>query len=215
MEINRLSLDIPIIASIFGSTLDEISQVAKKINESKASLIELNISCPNVKGVPFASDPLLAKEAVKRAKEVLDIPLIAKLSPNVTNISQIAKAISRHVDAISAINTVGGMAIDIHAKAPILSNKFGGLSGPAIKPIGIKCVYEIYKSVDLPIIGMGGISTPEDAIEYLLAGATCVGIGSAIKTYDFSIFKKITQGMVDYLDGEPITKIIGAAHKTP
>ena len=174
--------DTKIIVNIAGKTIEEYCDVAEKLSHADIDLIELNISCPNVKegGVAFGIDARMAKEVTREVKRHSKHPVIVKLSPNVTDITQIAKAVAEGgADGLSLINTLLGMAIDIHRRKPILANVVGGFSGPAIKPVALRMVYQVAKAVSLPIIGMGGITTGEDAIEFILAGATAVAVGTA------------------------------------
>lgn len=174
-----------IIVNINGSTKEDYIAIAKRVNEiEEIDLVELNISCPNVKdgGMAFGANPKLAGEITKSVKEVLsNKPLIVKLSPNVTNIVEIAKIVEANgADAISLINTLLGMRIDINTGKPILGNTMGGLSGPAVKPVAVRMVYQVAQNVKIPIIGMGGISSYEDAIEFIMAGATLVSLGTSL-----------------------------------
>lgn len=211
----------PIIASIFASTIDEFGEIAKKISKANPCFIEVNISCPNVEqefGKPFACDPEIASEVTKIVKKNTSIPIIIKLSPNVQNIGLIAKEVEKAgADMISAINTVGpGMVIDINTAKPILHNKAGGLSGPAIKPIAVRCVYDIYENVKIPILGVGGITYGKDAIEMIMAGASLVGIGSAVHFRGIDVFKKVCDEMEKWLEEKKYSsykEIIGIAHK--
>ncbi|MCD5414142.1 MAG: dihydroorotate dehydrogenase [Clostridiales bacterium] len=174
--------DTKIIVNIVGRTFEEYCEVARRLSSEDIDLVELNISCPNVKegGVAFGTDPKMIEYITKEVKKNLKHPLIVKLSPNVTDIVEMAKAaVDGGADAISMINTLIGMAIDIHKKRPVLANTIGGLSGPAIKPVALRMVYQVAKAIDIPIIGMGGIMNGEDAIEFILAGATAVAIGTA------------------------------------
>ncbi len=180
-------LGVPLIASIFAGTVAEFGDVARVIAAARPHLIEVNISCPNVAdefGTPFAAlceSAAAVTEMVKCA--VGDIPISVKLAPNVPNIGRIAAAaVEAGADAITAINTMPGMVIDAEAGRPVLSNRVGGISGPALKPIALRCVYEIARSVRVPIIGTGGVTTGRDAAEMLMAGATAVGVGSAVWT---------------------------------
>lgn len=204
----------PIIASIVSMKFSEFSRLAEEIVALKPDIIEVNISCPNVEdefGLPFACDLKQAakvtkavKEAVKSVEAVhgrgLKIPVIVKLSPNVPNIGRIASACaSAGADGFCAINTVGpGMAIDLKLRRPILTNKVGGVSGPAIKPVAVKCVNEVWKATKLPIIGTGGVLTGEDAIEMMMVGATLVGVGTAVYYRDISVFGKIVEEMEEW-----------------
>lgn len=174
---------IPIIANVAGSTVEEYEKVTKTLNQAEGlSAIELNISCPNVKegGIQFGIDPDMAKEVTKRVKAISQVPVYVKLSPNVSNIVAMAKAIENAgADGITMINTLTGMQIHLPSKKPLISNKTGGLSGPAVKPIAIRMIYEVKQHVSIPIIGMGGIETAEDVLEFLLAGADAVAVGTA------------------------------------
>lgn len=222
-EIKKMLLETktPIIASIFADKTSDFQKLAKEIIEVKPHFLELNLSCPNVEGEfgrPFATDARISAKVVKAVKKVSrKIPVIAKLSPNVLDIKEIAKAVEEAgADAISAINSVGpGMVIDIYNKKPKLGNKKGGVSGPAIKPIAVRCVYDIYETVKIPIIGGGGITTGEDAIEIIMAGATAVGIGSAAYSRGRKVFQEICQEMKDFMKKEcyqSLREIKGIAH---
>lgn len=174
--------DTKIIVNIAGRTLLEYCEVVERLSHEEIDLIELNISCPNVKegGVTFGTDAKMAEKVTREVKRHSKHPLVVKLSPNVTDITEIARAVVEGgADSISLINTLLGMAIDIHRRKPILANRVGGFSGPAIKPVALRMVYQVAKAVSVPIIGMGGISTGEDAIEFILAGATAVAVGTA------------------------------------
>jgi dihydroorotate dehydrogenase (NAD+) catalytic subunit len=175
--------DVPIIANIAGSTMEEYVEVAKHISKApNVHALELNISCPNVKkgGIAFGTVPEIAAELTKLVKEVSEVPVYVKLSPNVTNIVEMAKAIeAAGADGLTMINTLLGMRIDVKTAEPILANRTGGLSGPAIKPIAIRMIYEVSQAVSIPIIGMGGIQSAEDVIEFFYAGASAVAIGTA------------------------------------
>jgi dihydroorotate dehydrogenase (NAD+) catalytic subunit len=175
--------DVPIIANIAGSKEEDYVEVAKHISTApNVKALELNISCPNVKegGILFGTDPLIAKRLTKRVKEVSSVPVYVKLSPNVSNIVSMAKAVEDGgADGLTMINTLVGMRIDTRTGRPILANETGGLSGPAIKPIAIRMIYEVSQQVTLPIIGMGGIQSVEDVLEFFFAGASAVAIGTA------------------------------------
>lgn len=182
-EISYLrKFDTKIIANINGNTLEEYVKIAQRLSTEDVDSIELNISCPNVKcgGMAFGTNPEMVKQVTEAVKEASKKHLIVKLSPNVTSIKEIALAAeSSGADCLSMINTVTGMAIDYKKRKPIIANRIGGLSGPAIKPVGLRAVYETYSSVKIPIIGMGGIMTGADVAEYLCAGATAVAVGTA------------------------------------
>ncbi|MBU4032471.1 MAG: dihydroorotate dehydrogenase [Candidatus Thermoplasmatota archaeon] len=223
-----LTYGIPVIINISAESIDEFEELAIQIKEKDPHLfqgVEINVSCPNIKkgGMAFGTEPKIVKEIVIRVKKHLNNKLIiTKLTPNVTDITKIAKAaIDGGTDALSMINTVKGMAIDIRMRKPLLDNKTGGLSGPAIKPIGVRAVYECYSSInecknkDIPIIGIGGIMSWEDAIEYMMAGASAVGIGTALY-YSFDIFKDVKSGISKYMEKEgfeTIAEIVGKAHE--
>jgi len=209
---------IPIIGSVYGANPDEFIQLGQKMEEYDASALELNLSCPHAKsyGLEVGCDPKMIHRITSSVKEAIKIPVFTKLSPNVTNIVENAKAAEKGgADAIVAINTVKAMKIDVEIGRPVLSNKIGGYSGKAIKPIGVRCVYEIAENVGIPIIGVGGITTGEDAIEYFMAGASAIQIGSGIYYRDLDIFKKICteieQWMKDH-NYNTLSKIIGVAH---
>lgn len=174
---------IPVIVNIAGEKIEEYAELAKRLSkESVVKALEVNISCPNVKkgGMSFGIDPDATAQVIKAVKKETNLPIIAKLTPNVTDIILIAKAAEKAgADAISLINTVLGMAIDVETWKPRISRGIGGLSGPAIKPIGVRMVYEVSKAVKIPVIGIGGIMSVEDAIEYLLAGASAIQVGTA------------------------------------
>jgi dihydroorotate dehydrogenase (NAD+) catalytic subunit len=175
--------NVPIIANVAGSTEEDYIEVAKEISKApNVHALELNISCPNVKtgGIAFGTIPEVAKQLTRKVKEVSEVPVYVKLSPNVTNIVEMAKAVEDGgADGLTMINTLVGMRIDIKTGKPILANRTGGLSGPAIKPVAIRMIYEVSQNTDLPIIGMGGISTAEDVVEFFYAGASAVAVGTA------------------------------------
>lgn len=175
--------DVPIIANVAGSTEEDYVEVARKISQApNVHALELNISCPNVKtgGIAFGTIPEVAKSLTAKVKEASSVPVYVKLSPNVTNIVEMAKAVEAGgADGITMINTLLGMRIDMKTGKPILANRTGGLSGPAIKPVAIRMIYEVSQAVSLPIIGMGGIETAEDVLEFFYAGASAVAVGTA------------------------------------
>lgn len=174
--------DTKIIVNVCGHTIDEYTDVVKRLRGQDIDLLELNISCPNVAegGMAFGTEPKMAENVVSEVKKYADKPLIVKLSPNVTDITEIANAaVSGGADALSLINTLMGMKIDIYKRRPVLAQKFGGMSGPAVKPIAVRMVYQVCKAVNVPVIGMGGITNAEDAVEFIMAGASGVSIGTA------------------------------------
>ncbi len=210
-----LTAGVPIIGSIFGSSPEEFAYLAKKMEEYGANAVELNLSCPHARGygMEVGVDKKLVREIVQEVKSAVRIPVWAKLTPNTHNLLGIAESASE-ADAFVLINTVRGMAIDINARRPVLSNAFGGLSGPCIKPIGVRAVYEICREFDNPIVGVGGITTGADALEYIMAGATAVQLGTAVLYRGIDVFRKISDEMKHWLDENGyshISEIVGIA----
>ena len=205
-------LETNYIANVSGSTVDEYVEVTRLFDQSSVAAIELNISCPNVKegGMEFGNDPEMSALVVAACKKVTSKPIITKLSPNQADIQLNARlCIEAGSDSLSVINTITGMAIDINSRAAVLGNSAGGLSGPAIKPIALKKVFDVYqitKKHGIPILGQGGISSAEDAIEFLLAGATTVGVGTAL-FFDPLVCDKINKGVSSYLETNGYTSI--------
>ncbi|HHU20052.1 MAG TPA: dihydroorotate dehydrogenase [Bacilli bacterium] len=175
--------DVPIVANIAGSSVEEYEQVARAFQRTDGiAAVELNISCPNVKegGLQFGTNPDVAAEVTRRVKAASNVPVYVKLTPNVTNVVEIAQAVEQAgADGLTMINSLTGMQIDLQNRRPLLANKVGGLTGPAIKPVAIRMVYQVYQAVKIPIIGVGGIMTAEDVLEFLLAGASAVQVGTA------------------------------------
>ena len=210
------------IASIYGSNTKEFSYLVKEI-EDLVDMIELNVSCPHAMsgcGAAIGQNPDLTYKIVKASQDAKSTatPIIAKLTPNVTDLMEIAIAAEKGgADGLTLINSLGpGMKIDINAKTPILSNKFGGMSGPAIKPIAIRCVYDAYANCNIPIIGVGGIRTFEDVVEFLYAGASATQIGTSIMYEGIEIFSKIANGLEEFMkknEFKSIDEMIGYAHK--
>jgi dihydroorotate dehydrogenase (NAD+) catalytic subunit len=196
-------LGVPLIASIFAETVEGFAKVARRVSKTEPDFIEVNISCPNVAaefGRPFAADPDSSAAVTRAVKGATHLPIIVKLSPNVTDIAAIAQAVeAAGADAIAAINTVAGMVIDVDCGQPILANRVGGLSGPAIRPIAVRCVYEIHQAVDIPIIGLGGVVDGRDAVEMIIAGATAVGVGSAVYYRGVNSFGMIAQEIASFM----------------
>ncbi len=209
----------PIIASIYGGSVEEFQKVARFVSSKKPDFIEINISCPNSEkhGMIFGVNPESSRDVVLAVKKVISVPLIAKLTPQALDIGEIAKACEdAGADAVCAINTLGpGMVIDIESHMPVLAFKKGGLSGPMIKPVAVRCVFDIYKAVKIPIIGLGGVTTGEDAIEMIMAGASLVGIGSAVRYRGIDVFAKVAKEMNSWLSDHNLSMedIKGAAHK--
>ncbi len=212
------SLGIPVIVGVYGFSAEEYAAVAKKAVDSGADAVELNVSCPHVKetGSEIGQNPRILVEVVRKVKAVVEKPVFVKLSPNVTDIKEIAEAAANAgADAVTAINTVKAMIIDTETTTPVLSNKVGGLSGRAIKPIAVRCVYEIYEEVKLPIVGCGGIMDWRDAVEFLLAGASAVQIGTAVAIKGPNVFKTVASGINRYLKRKgfrSVNEIVGLSH---
>jgi len=213
-------LKVPVIVSVYGFSAEEYAAVAKKAVDAGADAVELNISCPHVKktGSEIGQNSKVLGEVVRKVKASVGRPVFVKLSPNVTDIAEIAE-VSAHAgaDALTAINTVKAMIIDAETAMPILSNKTGGLSGPAIKPIALRCVYEIYEQVKVPIVGCGGITSWRDAVEFILAGATAIQIGTAIGLKGPSVFRAVTRGIDTYLKRKgfgSVNEIVGLSHRS-
>ncbi len=207
----------PIIGSIFGKDAEEFSLLARKMESYGCAGVELNLSCPHVKGFgsEIGSDPDAVEEIVGDVKKSVKIPVFAKLSPNVTDIVEIAKAADR-ADALVLVNTLRGMAIDIFARMPVLSNAYGGLSGRAIKPVGLRLVYEVKKETGKTIVGVGGISSAGDALEYVMAGSSSVQIGTAVMESGRAIFSSLSSEMISLMNRtgfDRITDAVGVAVK--
>ncbi len=201
-----------VIANVSGATVEEYYEVTRRFDDSPIDAIEINISCPNVKagGVAFGNDPAMSARVVAACRKATRKPLITKLSPNQTDIADNARGcIEAGSDAFSVINTLMGMAIDVESRAPVIGNNQGGLSGPAIKPVALLKVHQVYEVAaphGIPIIGQGGVSSAEDAIEFLLAGATAVGVGTAL-FYDPLICPRINAGILDYMDRHGLAEV--------
>jgi len=211
----------PLIASIFGSDVDEFGVVTEKIVSARPDMIEVNVSCPNVAsefGVPFGADIDICSRITRLVKDKSKgIPITVKLTANCPSIARIAKACEDNgADAITAINSIGpGMIIDVNVRKPVLSNKVGGVSGACVLPVSVRCVWDIYRTVKIPIIGGGGVTKPADALQMIMAGATAVGVGSGLYKNGPELFEEINQGIKTYLHENKMTRIdslIGAAH---
>ena len=207
--------DTKIVVNVCGRTAEDYIDVVERLGDEPVDLLEINISCPNVKegGIAFGQDPKAVEKITRQVKDHARQPVIMKLSPNVTDITVMAKAAEAGgADAISLINTLTGMKIDIHKRTFVLANKTGGMSGPAIKPIAVRMVYQAANAVKLPVIGMGGIATAEDAIEFLLAGATAVSVGTA-NFFNPTATVEIVEGIEKYMEKYGIAdvkELIGA-----
>ena len=212
-------LGVPVIVSVYGFSAEEYAVVAKKAVDAGADAVELNISCPHVKktGSEIGQNPKVLAEVVRKVKASVVKPVFVKLSPNITDIAEIAEvSTNAGADALTVINTVKAMVIDTETAMPMLSNKTGGLSGPAIKPIAVRCVYEIYERVKVPIVGCGGITSWSDVVEFILAGATAIQIGTAIALKGPNVFMTVTRGIDAYLKRkgfESVNEIVGLSHR--
>lgn len=218
-ELEKLKAEgIPVIASFFGETLEEFVEVASRLSEARVEALELNCSCPNVEGVGIlGSDPRGVERVTKAVKDCVELPLFVKLSPNVSDIVEIARAAERGgADGLTAVNTLRALSIDAETRRPILSNIIGGLSGPALKPVALRCVWEAAEAVDIPIIGCGGVSSWRDAVEYLLCGASAIQVGTAMMYRGLSVLREINEGLRRYLEEngfKGVSEIVGLAHE--
>lgn len=212
------SLKVPVVASIYGFSPREYGELAGRLDGSGINALELNVSCPHVGevGVEIGQRPEVLAKAVAEAKNSTKLPVIVKLTPNVADIGGLARvAEEAGADAVTAINTVKGLAIDFETGWPRLGAGFGGLSGPAIKPIALRCVYEVFEAVEIPIIGCGGISNWKDAVEFLMAGASALQIGTAIVHRDLGVFGEVEGGLREYLERKGFrspSDLIGLTH---
>lgn len=208
--------DTNVIANMSGNTVEEYCEMAEILSDTDIALIEMNISCPNVKhgGLAFGTDPKVVNELTKEVKKHCKKPLVVKLSPNVTSISEIAKsAEDGGADALSLINTLLGMKIDINTRRPVLKNNTGGLSGPAVKPVAVRMIYEVHQAVKLPIIGMGGVMSGADVIEMMLAGASLVALGTGLFAKP-DLITAVKKDITEYLERNnigDINTLIGSA----
>ena len=207
--------DTKIIVNICGHTIEDYIDVTERLADQPVDMLEINISCPNVHegGKAFGQDPAMVQKVTEAVKRVAKQPVIMKLTPNVTDITEIARAAEAGgADALSLINTITGMKIDIHRRSFVLANKTGGMSGPAIKPVAVRMVYQTARAVKVPVIGMGGIACADDAIEFLLAGASAVAVGTA-NFIDPYVTAEIVDGIRDYMlryGVERVTDLVGA-----
>ena len=212
--------DVPIVVSLVGSVEDDFDFMVKQFENCKVAAYELNLSCPHVAkvGLEVGDDPELVKKIVRTVKNTTNAPVIAKVGLGTTHyLDTVGAAKEGGADAITAINTLRAMAIDVEVQRPILSNKYGGLSGTPIKPVAVRCVYEITTNYDIPVIGCGGVSTWEDAVEFILAGASAVQLGSSVGDNWINVFDDINKGIEQYMEKKNFTKIeemIGLAKKS-
>jgi dihydroorotate dehydrogenase (NAD+) catalytic subunit len=198
-------MGVPIIASIFAETIYDFGTIARFISEAEPDLIEINISCPNIDNryrLMFAADPYVASQVTRQVKQNTDIPVLVKLSPNVTDIVKIARAVAEAgADGITAINSLGpGVILDVETCRPVLAHGTGGVSGPAMRPIAVRCVHDICRAVDVPVVAVGGVTNGRDVVEMILVGATAVGIGSAVYYRGIEVFQKVCEELQDYME---------------
>ncbi len=209
---------VPVIGSVFGAAGSEFAELAKSMQRAGADAVELNLSCPHAKGLgaEVGSDPARVEAVCKAVKRAVRIPVLAKLTPNTQSVADLARAAEKGgADALVAINTVKGMVISPEARMPILANRFGGLSGPAIRPIGVRCVYEIYEAVKVPVIGVGGVCSAGDALEYIMAGARAVQIGTGVWTQGLGVFRSVSEGVEAFMNENGFSSlgdVVGVAH---
>jgi dihydroorotate dehydrogenase (NAD+) catalytic subunit len=195
---------VPVIASIFANAIYDFGVIARYISEAQPDLIEVNISCPNIDArfeQMFAASPYVSAQVTRRVKENTRIPVLVKLSPNVEDIAKVAREVeAAGADGITAINTLGpGLILDIESGWPVLANRLGGVSGPAIRPIAVKCVRDVCKAVKIPVVATGGVTDARDAVEMVLVGAMAVGVGTAVNYRGMRVFSEIAQGMAEYM----------------
>ena len=212
---------VPLIASVFGHSVTAFCQAAERVAEAEPDLLELNISCPNVEaeyGRPFALDPVAARRVTHAVRQIWAGPLLVKLSPNALDITDVARAVvEAGADGITAVNTLGpGMIIDVRARKPVLSNRVGGVSGTALRPIAVRCVYEITRAVDVPVVGTGGVESGEHALQMIMAGATAVGIGSALHFRGDRVFGDVAEELQTIMRDEgykSLSQVRGCIHE--
>ncbi len=214
--VEGFTFDFPLIVSIFGGTPEEFAFLAEKLSDV-ADAFELNLSCPHAKGygMEIGQKPENVYEVVKAIKDATDRPVIAKLTPNTNDITKLGLAAEKAgADAVSAINTLKAIAIDVYARRPILSNRVGGYSGPGVKPVALRAVYDLARTLEIPVIGIGGITTWQDAVEFLLAGASALQVGTAVSLRGWGVFREINEGITGYLKSEgfsSVEEIVGLA----
>jgi len=220
-EIRRMKslLKVPVIVSVYGFSENEYANVAERAVRSGADAVELNVSCPHVRktGSEIGQDPQMLATTIRKVKSRVDKPVFVKLSPNVTSIVNLGRAAEKAgADALTAVNTLRGMTIEAETGIPVLSNRVGGLSGPALKPVALRCVYELFEQVRVPIVGCGGVSGWRDAAEFLLAGASAVQVGTAVALRGLGVFGNITRGLNDYLKRKgfgSVKEVVGLSHR--
>jgi dihydroorotate dehydrogenase (NAD+) catalytic subunit len=215
----KTALDVPLVVSVFGFSAQEYASVARRAVKAGADGVELNVSCPHVKetGSEIGQNPKILTQVIRKVKASVDKPVLVKLSPNVTSMSDIADvSVRAGADALTIMNTVKAMVIDVETTMPVLANMVGGLSGAAVKPIALRHVYDVYEQVDVPIVGCGGIADWRDAVEFLLAGASAVQIGTAIAEKGLNVFKEVTRGIGLYVKKKglrSVSEIVGLSHR--
>ncbi len=218
-ELKKTQPQVPVIASVYGFCAEDFGETARAVTGAGADAVELNVSCPHVErtGSEIGQNAGLVTDAVKKVKHVVNKPVIVKLTPNVSDIVEIGEsAVEAGADALTAVNTLRAMTIDVETAKPILANKVGGLSGTAIKPVAVRCVYELYESVEVPIIGCGGVATWRDAAEFMMAGASCVQIGTAVASEGLGVFKSVTNGLESFLKTKgfkSVNDLVGLSHR--
>jgi dihydroorotate dehydrogenase (NAD+) catalytic subunit len=210
---------VPVVGSVLGGSEEEIAEVARRMASTGVAALELNLSCPHARGLgaEMGSTPDMVEAVCRAVKASVRVPVFAKLTPNTSSIAALASAAERGgADGVVAINTLKAMAISPELARPVLSNKVGGLSGAALKPVGVRCVYEIFEAVDIPVIGVGGIGSAEDALEYIMAGASAVQVGTAIWSAGTGVFSTICEGLMAFMTEngyESIEGMRGVAHQ--
>jgi dihydroorotate dehydrogenase (NAD+) catalytic subunit len=209
---------VPIIGSLFAAIPEDFITLSARMQDYGAAAVELNLSCPHAKGygMEIGVDPEAVKEIVRQVKEAVTIPVLAKITPNTHRLVEVGKAVEAGGgDAIVAVNTVKAMAISVEMRRPVLQNKFGGLSGPAIKAVGLRAVYDLYEAVEIPIVGVGGVETGRDAMEYIMAGASSVQIGSGVGRRGLGVFKAVCSELEELMEkdgADAIAELVGVAH---
>ncbi len=198
-------LGVPVIASIFADTIYDFGTITRFISEAKPDILEVNVSCPNLDDryqQMFAADPYVSAQVTRRVKQYTDIPVLVKLSPNVTDIAEIAESVvEAGADGITAINSVGpGLILDVETRRPVLAHGTGGMSGPPIRPVAVRCVRDICRTVDVPVVATGGVTTGRDVVEMLLVGATVVSIGSAVRYRGIDVFSQVCEELKAYME---------------